>query len=579
MPTNGRSAYGPLAETFARSFEPTDPVVLFDHIGVAEALRECAARRFCNETFFVRAILQREHALRADAIAANVFTSFESRDDRMAALDQAFAGSLSVNNRPLSEIPAYSPEALRLMQAALRLADALVVSSESERRRISGLLLTDPRSVLMPRRDPNVPQPTGALAAKRDAVLIWAPHLKGEAGLAFALALTELRLPLLLVSSTAPPKNEIAQWIPAEHAGASLERAKLILDANPYGCDSALALATWGAPLVADVESGAQELLDGVRVFGRERLGSIFEAAVAALGMPAPTERRRGDAAFAVSEPLLHDGPLVSIVIPTLDRPAMLRDALASIRAQTYRNVETIVVVDGGPRLDEMALDFPEVCFIHMPENNPLHSSNTAFSRTSGDYVTFLNDDDVYFPNHVAALVTALERSGESVAHGDVLTAFLRGGDDRWQLYGFESNMSRATSASGFLVGNMIGMTSCMFRRRCIADGIAFEESVPLYRDYALWLRLAVEYDFVHVERLTSCYTIRNDGAAQQSNVYYDKALRSYEVLYDLYPVPDRPALLQQRARVLQSVTDEQMRLKAHPAGEVQPVAWPLWTS
>lgn len=576
MPANGRSAFGPLAEPFARSFKPTDPLVVFDHMGAAEALRECATRRFRNETFFVRAILQREHALRADAVAANILASFSSRDDRMVALDQAFSGSLKVNNRLLSDIPAYSPEALRLMQAALRLADALVVSSESERRRISELLLTDPRCVLMPRRDPSVPQATPP-ASERDAVVIWAPHLSGEAGSAFALALAELRLPLLLVSATAPPENAVAQWIPIERADASLGRAKLILDANAYGCDSAIALASWGAPLVADAESGAQEMLEGIRVFSRERLGSIFEAAVAALGANVPRERARHDTAFAVSEPLLNDGPLVSIVIPTLDRPAMLRDALTSIRAQTYRNVETIVVVDGGPRLDAMAVDFPEVCFIHMPENNPLHSSNTAFSRSSGEYVTFLNDDDVYFPHHVASLVTALERSGESVAHGDVLTAFLRGGGDRWQLYGFESNMSRATSVSGFLVGNMIGMTSCLFRRKCITDGIAFEEAVPLYRDYALWLRLAVEYDFVHVERLTSCYTIRNDGAAQQSNVFYDKALRSYEVLYDLYPVPDRPSLLRERARVLQSVTEERMRLKAQPAGEVQPVNWPLW--
>lgn len=275
----------------------------------------------------------------------------------------------------------------------------------------------------------------------------------------------------------------------------------------------------------------------------------------------------------------MHDGPLVSVIIPTFDRPAMLQVALDSIMLQTYSQVETIVVIDGGPRLDALASKYPNVQFIHMPENNGRKSMNTAFAATKGEYVAFLNDDDVFFPHHIASLVTALERSGRGVAHGDVLTAYLRGSDEEWLLYGLESNMSRAADLSAFLVANQIGMTSCMLRRTCIKDGVLMPETVPYYFDYALWLRLARDYDFIHVESITSCYTIRNKGAQQQSVVWSDQAVEAYRAIYDLYPTPDRPLLQRRREERLQSIRRGETELATEAAGHVQPVLWPLWNN
>jgi glycosyltransferase involved in cell wall biosynthesis len=275
---------------------------------------------------------------------------------------------------------------------------------------------------------------------------------------------------------------------------------------------------------------------------------------------------------------LLREGPLVSVIIPTYNRPTLLDYALESVQRQTYRNIETIVVIDGGPTLEMLASKYPNVRFLHMAVNDSVTSCNTAFTQSNGEYIAFLNDDDLFLPDHVAELVTALERSGEAVAHGDVLTAFLRGNDEEWLLYGFESNMSRVVELTSILVSNQIGMTSCMFRHDCIQDGTPFEEAVPLYRDYALWLRLASEFTFVHVERITSCYTIRNSGTQQQSTLWYDKALRSYEVLYRQYPIQGRPLIDRRRREVLQSVTSGHMGIAtARPAGDVHEVVWPLW--
>lgn len=580
MTSSGRAAYGSLAERLSSSSSADDPVVISDASGIAEALRDCASRRARGERFYVRLALARESTIRTDAVVPTILSSFASLDERRVALEEAFAGTLQVNGRRLSEISAYTPEALRLLQAALHLADGLVVSSQAERRRVAEVVFDDPPAIVAALEDPLVPvAPRDLRETYRDAVVLWAPRVDAAAISAFEIALCELHAPLLVVSDAGRPASSSAQWIPTGRASEALARANLILDPSPFGCDAIRRLATWGVPLVADAESGAYEHLDGVRVFDRRRLPSIHQAVAGALAAHAPRVAARSRTITeSVPEALPSDGPRVSIVLPTYDRPSMLRDALESIRRQTYRNVETVVVVDGGPRLDELAAEYPEAVFLHRDENKLFASINAAFAATTGEYVGFLNDDDVFFPNHVAALVAALERSGGSVAHGDVLTAYLRGSDeDGWRLYGFESNMSRSTDVGSLLVSNQIGMISCMFRRSCIADGVLMEGSIPIYRDYALWLRLAREHDFLHVERITTCYTIRNQGAQQQSTHGHGLALGAYRAIYERHPVPGRPLLERRREQILSTIERGGMQLGTTPAGTLEPAAWPLW--
>lgn len=571
MSSSGRAAYGALAERFAASIKPQDSVVVFDASGAAEALRDCVSRRFRGESFYVRAILQRDESARAESVFPSIAATFAELEERRVAFDQASSGILQANGRALNTIPAYDNAALRLMQASLRLADGLLASSQAERRRVEDILQTQPHCTVAALKDAPFPK----VDSRGEAVVIWAPHLEGDAACYFAVSLAEFRLPLLLVSGSAPTKASPAEWVPAEQCETALRRAKLIVDTNPYGADSALALAGCGVPLIVDVESGAQEFLENVRTYDRRRMSSIFESGVAALGSASPRVRPYAKNAIeTTSAPLLRDGPLASVVIPTLDRPVLLRYALESCRRQTYRNIETIVVVDGGPHLEALEADFPEVRFLYMPENNPVVSTNTAFALAKGKYVTLLSDDDLFFPDHVAALVSALERSDAAVAHGDVLTAFLSGDDRAWSAYGLESNMSRAVEPSALLIANRIGATSAMIRKSCLSDK-PFDATIPLYRDYALWLELSQRYDFVHVERITSCYTIRNQGAGQQSTMWHDQAVAAYEAIYTRYPVPGRPTIEQQRAQMRQSVRSGGTALAGQPAMQIRPLAWP----
>ncbi|MFB6186238.1 MAG: glycosyltransferase family 2 protein, partial [Halobacteriaceae archaeon] len=89
---------------------------------------------------------------------------------------------------------------------------------------------------------------------------------------------------------------------------------------------------------------------------------------------------------------------LVSVVIPTYERPEYLQGAIQTALGQTYDNIEVIVVDDGSsdPYADEIVAEFPQsVTCIRHDENEGLSAArNTGIRNANGEYVAFLDDDD-----------------------------------------------------------------------------------------------------------------------------------------------------------------------------------------
>lgn len=102
----------------------------------------------------------------------------------------------------------------------------------------------------------------------------------------------------------------------------------------------------------------------------------------------------------------------VSIVIPTFGRPQRLRQALLSLVAQTHQDLEIIVVDDNPPTSDcrlatqavlaEFTVD-PRFIFVQSPKNlGGAMARNAGLAHATGEYLTFLDDDDEYLPEKVA---------------------------------------------------------------------------------------------------------------------------------------------------------------------------------
>ena len=114
---------------------------------------------------------------------------------------------------------------------------------------------------------------------------------------------------------------------------------------------------------------------------------------------------------------------LVSVIIPTYKRAVYLKRAINSVLAQTYKNIEIIIIDDNDPisvyRRDNenMLKEFVEknkVIYIKHPKNmNGATARNTGIKNAKGKYITFLDDDDYFFNNRIEIIVDRLKNNAE----------------------------------------------------------------------------------------------------------------------------------------------------------------------
>ena len=111
----------------------------------------------------------------------------------------------------------------------------------------------------------------------------------------------------------------------------------------------------------------------------------------------------------------------VSIIVPTRNRRDWLRDALRSVREQTWPHVEIVVVDEAStdPTIAMLEAEFPQARVVrHRKPRGPSGARNAGFDAASGSWILYLDDDDLLHPRHVEDLVVA----ARSVAPGLVVS-------------------------------------------------------------------------------------------------------------------------------------------------------------
>ena len=114
------------------------------------------------------------------------------------------------------------------------------------------------------------------------------------------------------------------------------------------------------------------------------------------------------------------NAPLVSVVIATHNRPAALRQALRSVLGQTLQDFEILVIGDAcRPDTAAVIAEFadPRIAYVDLPVNFGEQSgpNNIGFARSRGRFVALLNQDDLWFPDHLAATTGWIDAAGADV--------------------------------------------------------------------------------------------------------------------------------------------------------------------
>jgi glycosyltransferase involved in cell wall biosynthesis/SAM-dependent methyltransferase len=213
------------------------------------------------------------------------------------------------------------------------------------------------------------------------------------------------------------------------------------------------------------------------------------------------TSLKRDEAGASAAPPTT-----VGVVITTFNHAHFLKQALASVMAQSHPP-DAVVVVDDGSTDDPAAVlaEFPEVRLIRQPNRGLAAARNRGLAALDTSYVVFLDADDRLEPEAVANGIACFARAPDS--------GFVYGGhlymDATGEITGGRFEAPQDSAYLGLLRGNFIAMHgTVMYRRdRLVAVG-AFDERLERCEDYDVYLRMAREYPISGYPDLVAVYRL-----------------------------------------------------------------------
>lgn len=210
------------------------------------------------------------------------------------------------------------------------------------------------------------------------------------------------------------------------------------------------------------------------------------------------------------------EGPRISVIVRTKDRPGLLAEALASLAAGAYRNAEVVLVNDGGAP-PHVPGDFPlPVRRVDLPENRGrAAAADAGVAAATGDWIAFLDDDDTAAPEHLATLAGLAAAAGVRVAYTDAAVAVyeLAAPDEAapeapggWVCRERRLPYSRDFDPDLLVLDNYIPFNTLLIERALFAEAGAFDGSFPFFEDWDVLIRLAALTPFHHLPRVTCEY-------------------------------------------------------------------------
>lgn len=230
-----------------------------------------------------------------------------------------------------------------------------------------------------------------------------------------------------------------------------------------------------------------------------------------------------------------HHCPLVSVIVPTFNRPKKVIDALKSIMDQTYPRFEIILVNDAGSDVERILTQIDhshKVTYVRHSRNRGLSfSRNTAIKLAKGKYISYLDDDDFYHQEHLETLVEFLEKSDFKVAYTDAYRVHYK--KDGEEYYPSSRDIPYASDFDNekLLVRNFIPVLCVMHEKSCLNEIGYFDEGLTRLEDWDLWIRLSQKYRFAHIRKATCSFSWCSDGSTMSSGDQ-DEFIKAFQYIY-----------------------------------------------
>lgn len=272
---------------------------------------------------------------------------------------------------------------------------------------------------------------------------------------------------------------------------------------------------------------------------------------------------------------------LISVIIPTKNRPHLLAQALQSLQYQTYRRFEAVVANDGGcdvgDVVDYFSSHFPITYIRRSVSGGAAAARNMALSAARGEIIAYLDDDDYYLTHHLETIASALENPAFDFVYSDAEYVVHKMVDGRpMETTRTRPYQIRPYSQDDLMVANFIPTPTWAHRASLLRQIGSFDESMTILEDWDFLLRASAVARIQKIERLS--VEVRQAAFRQDHTLpAAARQLPGFKELYARYPAPNanverlRQVMLQQ----LEAPQDAAQSRAPSTFGE----GYPLWVS
>lgn len=184
-----------------------------------------------------------------------------------------------------------------------------------------------------------------------------------------------------------------------------------------------------------------------------------------------------------------------------------------SIRKQTYKNIQVIVVEDGKNVSERLLVrKYSDLNYVFRATDRKVGRSaagNLALELAEGEYINFLDDDDILFPDHICKLVDALEKGKNRAAYSNAIEIQINVLSYNPYKYNIKRKVNRYHQPFNRLLlytFNYIPIQSIMFERKLYEELGGFDINLDALEDWDIWARYSTKTDFTYIDENTSCY-------------------------------------------------------------------------
>lgn len=213
--------------------------------------------------------------------------------------------------------------------------------------------------------------------------------------------------------------------------------------------------------------------------------------------------------------------PTISVVIPTYNRSHFIKRAVHSALAQTYQDLEVIVVDDHSTddtvkEVTDLSSGDDRVRYLHHSVNRGAQAArNTGIRAAQGQYIAFLDSDDEWLPHKLEKQVQFITRGPEELGVVYCGYRIVRAGNfpPKDECFNLQGNIYHH-----LLSGYGLGPTSILLVKKKALEAInLFDESVLAYQEWDTSIRLAKYYEFGYVPNSLVLYHLHDQGSISRN--------------------------------------------------------------